>query len=287
MKFNREKLPLSLIVYAILIFVLTWIFSIGYIAIAILFLVGIFAFSITGLMRLDVSRRSMTLALLGYLGISFISLSKFKTDIANWDVDVNMISAGIALIGIAIALNSQYKEREVKSETAKSPLPNITSSEVSIESLTSLDVTLEEVRRRIDFQFEQIDGLVTKSGIVLGVAGVIFTLLVTNLLGDSSEIVDLIIARIALIPIFIALVLSFIPIYVMRWDRPPDLNRLRDYYIVKDKRITKLNVIDKCLEAIDNNKRLVDNLFRLIKCSYILLFLGLMVLAIWIGTNIW
>ncbi len=64
------------------------------------------------------------------------------------------------------------------------------------------------------------------------------------------------------------------------------MNRLRDHYIVKDIQATKLNVIDKCLEAIENNKKLTDNLFRLIKYSYILLFIGLIVLAVWIGTNI-
>ncbi len=155
------------------------------------------------------------------------------------------------------------------------------------QELPSIDIVLDEVRRKLDFQFEQLDGISTKSGIVIGVAGVIFTLLVTNLLGQSNTISNLYLAKIALIPIFASLVLSFVPIYIIKWDRPPNLNRLRDYYIVKDTENTKLNVIDKCLEAVDDNQKLIDKLFRLIKCTYILLLIGLASLAVWIGIIIW
>lgn len=153
--------------------------------------------------------------------------------------------------------------------------------------LPSIDIVLDEVRRKLDFQFEQLDGLGTKSGIVLGIAGVIFTLLVTNLLGQSNTAINLTLAKIALVPIFISIVLSFVPIYIIKWDRPPNLNRLREYYIVKDTENTKLNVIDKCLEAVDKNQKLIDNLFLVIKFSHFLLLLGLVLLAVWVGMIIW
>lgn len=155
------------------------------------------------------------------------------------------------------------------------------------QELPSIDIVLDEVRRRLDFQFEQLDGLSTKAGIVLGVAGVIFTLLVTSLLSLPSTTPNLYLAKIALIPIIIALVLSFIAIYILKWNRPPNLDRLRDYYIVKDAKVTKLNVIDKCLEGIDKNKKLIDKLFFLVKSSYILLLMGLVLLAVWMGIIIW
>ena len=153
--------------------------------------------------------------------------------------------------------------------------------------LPSIDIVLEEARRRLDFQFDQLNGLVTKSGIVLGVSGIIFTLLVTHILGQSSIPPNLFLFTTTLILIFASLVLSFVPIYIMKWDRPPNLNRLRDYYIVKDVGTTKLNVIDKCIEAVDNNKKLIDKLFCLIKCSYILLLIGLILLAAWLGISVW
>ncbi len=151
------------------------------------------------------------------------------------------------------------------------------------QELPSINIVLDEVRRRLDFQFEQLDGLNTKSGIVLGVAGVIFTLLVTNLLDKSSTVDNLILAKIALVPIFASLVISFVPIYIINWDRPPNVERLRSHYIVEDFENTQLNIIDKCLEAIENNEKLLKRLVRLIKCSYFLLLIGLALLAIWIG----
>lgn len=150
----------------------------------------------------------------------------------------------------------------------------------------SIDIVLEEARRRLDFQFDQLDGLVTKSGIVFGAAGIIFTLLVTHILDQSSIPPNLSLFAGTLILIFSSLVLSLVPIYIMKWHRPPDLNRLRDYYIVKDVGTTKLNVIDICLEAVDSNRKLLDKLFCLIKCSYILLLVGLVLLAVWLGTSV-
>ena len=149
--------------------------------------------------------------------------------------------------------------------------------------LPSIGIVLEEARRRLDFQFDQLDGLSTKSGIVLGVAGVIFTLLVMSLLGESSIEANLVLAKVALIPIFASLVVSFVPIYIIKWHRPPNVERLREHYIVEDVETTQLNIIDKCLEAIENNEKLLKNLARLIKCSYFLLLIGLASLAVWIG----
>lgn len=193
-------------------------------------------------------------------------------------------------VGFIVMSWSWYKQRNSKDSIDTHYCRGIESDKIvtmTEQELPSIDVVLDEVRRKLDFQFEQIDGVSTKSGIVLGVAGVIFTLLVTNLLSQSSTISNLFLAKIALIPIFVSLVLSFVPIYIIKWDRPPNLNRLRDYYIVKNIENTKLNVVDKCLEAVDNNQKLISKLFCLIKCSYILLLIGLALLAIWIGMIIW
>ncbi len=154
------------------------------------------------------------------------------------------------------------------------------------QELPSINIVLDEVRRRLDFQFEQLDGLNTKSGIVLGVAGVIFTLLVTNLLDKSSTVDNLILAKIALVPIFASLVISFVPIYIINWDRPPNVERLRSHYIVEDFENTQLNIIDKCLEAIENNEKLLKKLVRLIKCSYFLLLIGLALYAYRVNSHL-
>ena len=151
------------------------------------------------------------------------------------------------------------------------------------QELPSIDIVLDEVRRRLDFQFEQLDGLGTKSSIVLGIAGVIFTLLVTNLLGQSNSATNLTLAKIALVPIFISIVLSFVPIYIRKFKRPPNLERLRFHYIVKDTKETKLKIIDICRKAVKDNEKLLKTIVGLIKCSYVHLVVGFVILAIWIG----
>ena len=153
--------------------------------------------------------------------------------------------------------------------------------------LPSTDIVLDEVRRKLDFQFDQLDGLGTKSGMVLGIAGVIFTLLVTNLLGQSSITTNLTLAKIALVPIFASIVLSFVPIYIRKWNRPPKLERLRFHYIVEDAEETKLKIIDICMKDVEDNDKLLKRIVRFIKCSYVLLLVGLVLLAVWIGIVIW
>ncbi len=37
------------------------------------------------------------------------------------------------------------------------------------QELPSIDIVLDEARRTLDFQFKQLDGLDTKSGIMLGI----------------------------------------------------------------------------------------------------------------------
>jgi len=155
------------------------------------------------------------------------------------------------------------------------------------EKLPSIDIVLDEARRKLDYQFKQHDTLITKSGIVLGVDSVVFPILVTNLLGTSSQITDICIAILASLSIFTSLIMSFIPIYIRKWNRPPNLYRLREYYIAMDLPETKLNIIDRCLSAVDENQKLLDKLFRIVKLSYLLLLLGLVMLAIWIGMTIW
>ncbi|MDV2988835.1 MAG: hypothetical protein ACRKGH_09170 [Dehalogenimonas sp.] len=304
MKIDKQKLPIYI---SITLSLITFgaIFGFGAIALSIIyriffpvvFLLWISSFLLSlswKELRGILSPNAINSAFIIYLGAIFISLSRFKTEIAEGSVDINMIGVGLALIAIALGLTAQFKENKEQvfeannSTTILAPeVCQENDDTIDTQALMSIDVVLDEVRRRIDFQFEQIDGLVTKSGIALGIAGVIFTLLVTNILGQSDTIANLFLAKIALIPLLMSLSLSFIPIFIMKWDRPPDLNRLRDYYIVKDIGITKLNIIDKCLEAIDNNKKLIDKLFRLIKYSYVLLFFGFTLLAVWIGINVW
>ena len=154
------------------------------------------------------------------------------------------------------------------------------------QELPSIDIVLDEVRRTLDFQFKILDGLVTKSGIVLGVSGVIITLLVTSLI-EKSTLANSVLVEVALVPIFLSLVLSFVSISIGKWDKPPQLERLRSHYITQPANETKLIVIDIIRDAIEKNDKHIKVRICLWKSSYCILAIGIGLLAVWIGTVIW
>jgi len=304
MKVDKETLPIYIsVALSLITFFAIWMFGgtalvfLYSVLLPIIFLLWIFFFILLMArkdLRKIISPTAITNAFIIYLGVLFISLSRFKTEISKVNIDMNMIAVGLALIAIALGFTTQYREhKEQRLETENSAkdstpeIPNEGESSTTNQALPSIDVVLDETRRSLDFQFDQLNGIVTKSGIVLGVGGIIFTLLVTHILDQSTISPNLFLFTTTLILIFVSLILSFVPIYIIKWNRPPNLNRLRDYYIVKDVGTTKLNVIDKCLEAVDSNKKLIDKLFRLIKGSYIVLLIGLILLAVWLGISVW
>lgn len=302
MRIDKQNLPIFIsIIISLTTFLVIWS-DIGAISLPAMFTVFKILSALWGItillslyvpnLKKYVSFPSVVNAYLIYLGVYFLSFSRFKDAISSVPLDLNMVGIGLALVAIASGFiaQSQMQKNQDKKPSANpetSPIPNEEKKAIVDQELPSIDVVLDEVRRKQDFQFEQLDGLRTKSGIVMGIAGVIFTLLVTNLLGQSNKTINLTLARIALVPIFTSILLSFVPIYIRKWNRPPELERLRDYYIATDMEYTKLNVIDKCLEAIDENQKLVDKLFRIIKYSYFLLLIGLVLLAVWVGMTIW
>ena len=153
------------------------------------------------------------------------------------------------------------------------------------QKLPSIDIVLDEVRRKLDFQFEQIDSLDTKSGILLGITGVLMALLMTNII-TQPNLPNLILVKVALIPIFVSLLLSFISIATRKWDKPPQLDRLRSYYINQGEDETKLKIIDIVMDAISKNKKPIEEKICLWKWSYSVLALGIGLLAVWVITVI-
>ncbi len=148
------------------------------------------------------------------------------------------------------------------------------------KDLPSIDVVLEEVRRKLDFQFEQLNSLDIKASVVLGVAGVVLTIVLTSLLsGQLAGGTNLQLAKTALVIIFVALALSIVKLWIKKYHRPPKLDRLRFHYIVEDSEVTKLRIIDISLRDIDDNDKTLNWQIWLVRCSYIILSLGLVLLA--------
>lgn len=150
------------------------------------------------------------------------------------------------------------------------------------QQLPSVDIVLDEARRKADFQFQQIDGLDTKSGIVLGINGVILALLVADLIEYPNQ-PHIILIEIVLIPILISLVLSFLSIATIKLFAPPKLDTLRSDYINKPANETKLKIIDILSEAISQNAKRIQVKTRLFNFSYIVLAFGIGLLLAWVG----
>lgn len=237
-----------------------------------------------------VSLSATTSAFIIYLGVLFISLARFKEEIAKGNIDINVLGVGLALIAIALVLTTQHREKQINDKDNNRSVQNsiIKASDETEETMTkqelpSIDIVLEEARRTLDFQFEQLDGLDTKSGVILGIAGVVITLLVSALIGmpnlSDSLIVKIIMAIIG-ITLFISLFLSYRNLRIGKWKKPPEIETLIKDYVSKDSHTTKCNIVGTMQKAVKENEGLLNKRIYLYKCSYNILFAGLVMVAI-------
>lgn len=154
---------------------------------------------------------------------------------------------------------------------------------MAAKKLPSIDIVLDEARRTLDFQFEQHEGLDTKSGIILGIAGVIISLLVTA----SIAIPDLtgslfakIMVGIIGVTLSISLILSYRTLRIEKWNKPPEIDTLIRDYLSKDSHDTKCKIIGTIQKAVKENDELLKKRLYFYKRSYNILFAGLAVVII-------
>ena len=299
MKVDKQTIPIYIsVALSLITFFTIWEFGgvalpIIQILLGVVFVLWILMFLLVlsaPKLREKVSSAAITSAFIIYLGALFLSLSRFKSEIAEVNIDISMIGVGLALIAIGTVLATQRKEQKSEAENSvENSTPEVsdeTKETMMEQELPSIDIVLDEVRRTLDFQFARLDGLVTKSGLVLGVSGVILTLLVTSFLGESDLASPLLI-KVAFAPILLSLILSFISISIGKWDKPPQLERLRSHYITQPANTTRLKIIDIVRGAIENNDKHIKTKVCLWKSSYFILGIGLGLLAIWLGIVIW
>lgn len=143
----------------------------------------------------------------------------------------------------------------------------------------SIDEILNEARRALDFQFEVQDGLDTKSGILIGIAGVVITLMVTALIG-TPPLLTRIMAVIIVLVFFVSLFLSYRNIRIREWQKPPDIEALIKEYEHEDAHTTKCRLAGTIHDAIKKNQIILEKRIQLYKHSYKVLFIGLVLLAI-------
>ncbi len=187
-KIDKQYLPILIsVILSVITFLTIW--NLGAVSLPAIYIilqvvVVLWIFSLLLLqfrpqLKKNISYSAIVSAFIIYLGVLFISLSRFKEAIAKGDIDISMVGVGLALLAIGMGLTTQRKEQQANDKNLVQNSTTEVSDEeketMTDEELPSIDIVLDEVRRTLDFQFELLDGLVTKSGIVLGVSGVIWT----------------------------------------------------------------------------------------------------------------
>ena len=146
------------------------------------------------------------------------------------------------------------------------------------QNLRSLGLVFEAVQNELDFQFEQINSLDTKASISLAAAGIMLAALISFFTqGANVGIPGVLIAGVLLISL--SAILAVATLWVRQFERPPNLERLRDYYISQTAEETKLEAVDVILEAISRNNNRIYNKSLILTASYAMLGLGIVAMA--------
>jgi len=152
----------------------------------------------------------------------------------------------------------------------------------------SISVVLDEVRRRLDFQFELLDSHNFKASIVLGTSSVVITILLAALALSQSQLSSLLTAieyriilsaliLIAVLVLFVSIVLSVIVLWVRDYNRTPSIEWLRDNYMSKPAETTMEQLIENFIDTINKNEKTVKGQASLIKTATASLCIGLFI----------
>jgi len=147
------------------------------------------------------------------------------------------------------------------------------------QDLPSLDLVSEAAQKELDFQFEQVNSLDTKASISLASAGIMLAALIGFLTERPAvEISGFLIAGTLLISM--SAILAVITLWVRQFERPPNLERLRAYYIVQTEEETKIEAVDAILEALSSNNNRIYSKSQTLTASYAMLGLGIVAMAV-------
>jgi hypothetical protein len=216
-----------------------------------------------------------------FVGVSlWVGSRILSADILFWDF-IFLIA-----IGFGVMFWSWHKQRSLKDSSNSHWCEEVESDKiitVTKKGSPSVDIVLDEVRRTLDFQFGQLDALDTKSGILLGIAGVVITVLVSASIGMPTlmdSLIAKIIVSIIAVALFTSLVLSYWNLRIGKWHRPPELAVLVKDHISKDSHTTKCKLIGTIQKAVEENDKVLEKRFFLYKRSHNMLFAGLALVTV-------
>ncbi|MCK4732355.1 MAG: hypothetical protein KAT65_07850 [Methanophagales archaeon] len=137
----------------------------------------------------------------------------------------------------------------------------------------TLELIYNEVKDRLNTQFQSLDGLNTKASIIIGFVGVIIGISL-QLYSQSNSYLFGSCMTLFMISIF----LSFSAYKVESYRRDPKPRKLTENYLREEGKNVKKKLIDNSIQSYENNKNRIEKKVKYINYSLILLFVGLIVL---------
>jgi hypothetical protein len=147
-----------------------------------------------------------------------------------------------------------------------------------MEELKSLNLIYEETKAKIERQFQTLEALDNKAGIIAGLTGIILGIIVT------AKPSNRLFWYLAAIFLFLSSILSLFGILVKKWRSDPSPLGMKTY-LDKEEIISKRQFFENLIGSYRENKRKIVRKARWIKFSIIALILGLIVVLILVFVN--
>ena len=139
----------------------------------------------------------------------------------------------------------------------------------------TLELVYNEVKDALNTQLQSVDGLNTKTSVIIGFIGVIVGISL-NLYPHSNPYLFGLCMTLFLISAFFALSACGVKSY----RKDPEPRKLTENYLRDDDGKVKKQLIDNFIQSFENNKIKIEKKVRYINYSLILQFIGLIVLTL-------
>ena len=137
----------------------------------------------------------------------------------------------------------------------------------------TLELIYNEVKDRLNTQFQSLDGLNTKASVIIGFVGVIIGISL-QLYSQSNSYLFGSCMTLFMISIFF----SFSAYKIKSYRRDPEPRALTVEYLMEDDKTVKKQLIDNFIASFEENKNKIEEKGKYINYSLILLFVGLIFL---------
>lgn len=149
------------------------------------------------------------------------------------------------------------------------------------DDLPSLNFVFEQVEKRFEVQWNTLDSLDTKIGLLFGFGGVILAALLGayGWLPDMPSI-PLFLFFAAIMALVISLVLAFFAYRPRVYDYPPEPRRIREEYVSRPLVQSKLALVDTRVTKFEQNERILRQKARMLSWALGALLIGVCLLAL-------